>query len=199
MAAPASVVRRCDVVVIGAGLSGLAAARELRRAGASVVVLEARDRVGGKVLPRPRRQPRRPRCPLGRAAPPPGPGARRRGRGGAGAPAPARSPRDGVRRPAPGAPPGARRDAGRRTARARGAPGGARGAAPADPRGRALARSRRRGGGRPRWATGRRPCAAPPLGRSSPAWPAPRSVPSRRSCRCATSCGWPAATAGCPR
>ncbi len=38
-----------DVVVIGAGLSGLSAARQLRRRGASVVVLEARDRVGGKM------------------------------------------------------------------------------------------------------------------------------------------------------
>jgi monoamine oxidase len=37
------------VVVIGAGLAGLSAAVELRGAGADVVVLEARDRVGGRV------------------------------------------------------------------------------------------------------------------------------------------------------
>lgn len=39
-----------DVVVIGAGVAGLAAARRLTREGASVVVLEARDRVGGRVF-----------------------------------------------------------------------------------------------------------------------------------------------------
>jgi monoamine oxidase len=39
-----------DVAVIGAGFSGLAAALEFEDAGLSVVVLEARDRVGGRVL-----------------------------------------------------------------------------------------------------------------------------------------------------
>src|SRR3954453_14252126 len=56
--APAAVARtmprpdhgaRRRVVVIGAGLAGLTAALDLRAAGWDVVVLEARDRVGGRV------------------------------------------------------------------------------------------------------------------------------------------------------
>lgn len=41
--------RQHDVIVIGAGLAGLAAARRLVRAGRDVVVLEASDAVGGRV------------------------------------------------------------------------------------------------------------------------------------------------------
>lgn len=39
-----------DVVVIGAGAAGLAAARQLLGAGLQVLVLEARDRIGGRAL-----------------------------------------------------------------------------------------------------------------------------------------------------
>ncbi len=39
-----------DVVVVGCGLAGQAAARTLLKAGKSVAVLEARDRVGGRVF-----------------------------------------------------------------------------------------------------------------------------------------------------
>jgi len=42
--------READVVVIGAGLAGLVAARDLVAAGREAVVVEARDRVGGRLL-----------------------------------------------------------------------------------------------------------------------------------------------------
>jgi monoamine oxidase len=42
-----------DVVVVGAGLAGLSAARRLVDAGVEVVVLEARDRMGGRTLNHP--------------------------------------------------------------------------------------------------------------------------------------------------
>ncbi len=43
---------RCDVVVVGGGLSGLVAARELSLKGRSVRLYEARPRIGGRVLTR---------------------------------------------------------------------------------------------------------------------------------------------------
>jgi monoamine oxidase len=50
---PAPEHREADVAIVGAGLAGLAALRELRGAGLEAVVLEARDRVGGRTLNEP--------------------------------------------------------------------------------------------------------------------------------------------------
>ncbi|XP_077983265.1 amine oxidase [flavin-containing] B-like [Glandiceps talaboti] len=41
--------RQCDIVVIGAGISGLSAAKLLSEEGLDVLVVEARDRVGGRL------------------------------------------------------------------------------------------------------------------------------------------------------
>jgi monoamine oxidase len=49
-AGPARGRLRADVVVVGAGMAGLVAASDLVAAGKDVVVLEARDRVGGRLL-----------------------------------------------------------------------------------------------------------------------------------------------------
>jgi monoamine oxidase len=38
-----------DVIIVGAGAAGLAAARELSNAGLNVITLEARNRIGGRI------------------------------------------------------------------------------------------------------------------------------------------------------
>ena len=51
-AIPQNATEKVDVVVVGAGLSGLQAAADLHKAGLTVKVVEARDRVGGKTYSR---------------------------------------------------------------------------------------------------------------------------------------------------
>src|SRR3974390_2354267 len=46
-----SPIRTADVIVVGAGFAGLAAAKALHAAGVEPIVVEARDRVGGRTCP----------------------------------------------------------------------------------------------------------------------------------------------------
>jgi monoamine oxidase len=46
---PHSSKKRLDVIVVGAGLSGLSAAKTLEAAGCTCQVLEAQDRAGGRI------------------------------------------------------------------------------------------------------------------------------------------------------
>ena len=44
-----SLPSQCDVVIVGAGLAGLSAARVIQQHGLSVIILESSDDVGGRV------------------------------------------------------------------------------------------------------------------------------------------------------
>ena len=47
---PATEIRDADVIIVGAGLSGMIAARAVQAAGLQPLILEANDRVGGRIL-----------------------------------------------------------------------------------------------------------------------------------------------------
>jgi monoamine oxidase len=44
-------MKTSEIIIVGAGAAGLMAARELSKAGKKIIVLEARDRVGGRIFP----------------------------------------------------------------------------------------------------------------------------------------------------
>ncbi|PYO72896.1 MAG: flavin monoamine oxidase family protein, partial [Gemmatimonadetes bacterium] len=44
--------KRVDVLIVGAGAAGLAAARDLSQAGLHLAVIEARPRIGGRIFTR---------------------------------------------------------------------------------------------------------------------------------------------------
>ena len=46
----AALAQEVDVAIIGGGLAGLSAAKDIAAAGKTFAILEARDRVGGRVL-----------------------------------------------------------------------------------------------------------------------------------------------------
>ncbi len=47
---PATEMREADVIIVGAGLSGMIAARAVQAAGLQPLILEASERVGGRIL-----------------------------------------------------------------------------------------------------------------------------------------------------
>lgn len=48
-----AMTKRADVIVVGGGITGLITARELRLTGHSCVMVDARDRLGGRIWTRP--------------------------------------------------------------------------------------------------------------------------------------------------